>query len=145
VIEIKGAEQLAALSTKLKAAGDRELKRELSKGITQAMKPVPAAARASALKTLPRRGGLAQRVAKSQMRTVRRAGNRTAGIRLQAKDAYRLGLLDRGFVRHPVFGNRDVWRGQRVNMGWWTTPTEAAAPLARSEVEKAMQTVANKI
>jgi hypothetical protein len=145
VIEIKGAEQLATLSKRLKAAGDKELQRELSRGITQAMKPVPAAARASALKTLPSRGGLAQRVAKSQMRTVRRAGPRIAGVRLQAKNSYGLGMLDRGINHHPVYGNRKVWVRQAVTPGWWTDPTEAAAPLARSEVEKAMQTVANKI
>lgn len=145
MIEIRGAEQLAALSKKLKAAGNRELQQELSHGILQAVKPVITAARESARSTLPRRGGLAARVANSSIRTMSPGGARFSGVRLQAKNQYSLGRLDRGINRHPVYGNRRVWVTQKVTPGWWTKPTKEAAPQARAQVEQAMQRVANKI
>lgn len=145
MIEIKGVDQLVTLTKNLKAAGDKELQKELSKGISQAMRPVMSEVRSSALRTLPSRGGLAARVAKSSMRTVRRAGPRSAGIRLQAKSSYGLGWLDRGINRHPVYGNRKAWVTQQVTPGWWTKPTEAIAPETQRQLEAAMQTVANKI
>jgi hypothetical protein len=145
LIEIQGIDQLINLSKALKAAGDKELQRELSRGISQAMKPVTVAARDSARRTLPARGGLGQRVAKSQIRTVRRTGPRIAGVRLQAKNSYHLGQLNRGINHHPVFGNRKEWVTQRVTPGWWTIPTEAAAPRVRRDIIAAMNRVANKI
>jgi hypothetical protein len=139
-VEIKGAEQLAALSKALKAAGEKDLQRELSKAITTATRPVIAEARRSALNTLPRRGGLAAKVAKSSMRTQRRV----AGVRILAKNAYALGRMDKGQVRHRVFG-RDVWVTQQVRPGWWTKPTEAAGPEVRKAILEAMDAVAAKI
>ena len=145
MIEIRGAEQLARLSKALKAAGDRELQRELSRGISQAMKPVMADVRQSAQRTLPSRGGLAQKVARTPMRITRRAGSQIAYVRLQAKSPYHLGQLNRGILHHPVFGNRSVWVTQRVESGWWTRPTEAAAVQVRRELLTAMNRVAAKI
>lgn len=145
MIEIQGVDQLVHLSKALKAAGDKELQRELSKGISQAMKPLTAAVRQSALRTLPSRGGLAQKVAKSQMRVNRRAGSKIAHVRLVAKSSYHLGQLNRGINHHPVFGDRDAWVTQRVTPGWWTKPTEAAGPNVRREVIAAMDRVARKI
>jgi hypothetical protein len=140
-IEIKGAQQLASLSKALKVAGEKELQQELSKSITHAMVPLRAAAKTSALTTLPRRGGLNRRVARSSMRTRRSQ----RGIRLEAKNEYALGQLDRGRVRHPVFGNRKVWVTQRVPPDWWTRPTDEAAPGVRAAISAAMDVVAAKI
>ena len=144
-IKIQGAEDFHALSKALKIAGDKGLQRELSKGITSAMKPVTLAVRNSARTTLPQRGGLAARVAATPMRTIRRAGARSASIRLQARSSYHLGQLDRGLNRHPVFGNRKVWVTQRVTPGWWTRPTDAALPVAQREVMQAMDRVVVQI
>jgi hypothetical protein len=149
--DIRGADQLAKLAKQLKEAGDKGLQRELSKAISQATKPVKEAARQSALETLPKRGGLAARVAGSRFSTRRYASSRASGIRIQAKNAYALGRLDKGRVRHPVFADqgktRDEWTWvtQIIWPGWWTKPTKAAAPAVRREIEQAMQTVANKI
>lgn len=143
-IEIRGADQLQALSKRLKDLGDKELKREFSKAISAATKPLVQELRQSARETLPKKGGLADRVAKSQIRTVRRASSRTQGIRVTAKNPYVLGRLDQGKLRHPVFG-RNVWVDQTVKSGWWTRPTEAIGPDVRREVGAAMAAMARKL
>jgi hypothetical protein len=140
-VEVRGADQLARLSKQLKEAGNKDLQRELSRAIAQALKPLKADLQESARTTLPRRGGLGERIARSKFRTRR---NRQ-GLRLQAVSQDSIRKIDRGFVRHPVFGNREVWRGQRVAMGWWSKPVEAAAPKVRRELEQAMDRVAKKI
>jgi hypothetical protein len=142
-VEIRGVEQLAALSKALKAAGDKELQSELSKGISAATRPMINSVKQSARAQLPQRGGLAKRVAATSIRTSRTR----QGVRLRARNANLKGLaaIDRGIVRHPVFGNRNEWVTQRVNPGFWTEPLEASAPEARREIEAAMRTVIQKI
>ena len=140
MIEIQGAEQFAELSKRLRAAANKDLQKEMSLSISRAMRPLTAAIRASAASTLPQSGGLAARIAKSSMRTKRRA----LGITLIASNAYTLKKLDAGSVRHPVFG-RGRWVTQSVTPGWWTRPTTAFAPQARAAVQKALDDVAAKI
>lgn len=145
MIEVRGADQLAHLSKALKAAGRQDLQKELSRGISQALRPVIVAVRRSATQKLPNRGGLAAKVAKSRMRTTRETSQRGSGSRLQVANAYGLAQLDKGDAWHPVFGNRNVWVKQSVTSGWWTEPTEAAAPNVRRELQQAIDRVAAKI
>jgi hypothetical protein len=140
-VEVRGADQLARLSKQLKEAGNKDLQRELSRAINQALKPLKTDLQASARTTLPRRGGLAARVAASKFRTRRSR----QGLRLQAVSGDSIQRIDKGAVRHPVFGNRGVWVIQRVTAGWWTGPVEAAAPKVRQELELAMRQVAHRI
>lgn len=149
-VEVRGAEQLAALAKRLKDAGDKQLKRELMAAITKSTEPLrKVALPASARHTLPRKGGLNELVARSQFRQQRRMSGRTAGLRIVAKNPnLQLEKLDQGQVRHPVFarkGRPRVWVVQPVAAGWFTKPTEAAAPLIRAEVSQAMTTTAARI
>jgi hypothetical protein len=139
------------LSMQLKEAGDKGLARELTKAISQAVKPLKSELPASARSHLPRRGGLADRVAASRVGFSRRTKGNAVGLRVQAKNAYHLAQMDKGFVRHPVFKRKEeqmrsaVWVTQKVEPGWFTDPVEAAAPRIRHDVQKAMDTVAAKI
>jgi hypothetical protein len=141
VIEIQGADQLAQLSRQLKETAARGLRRELSKALNEATKPVKQAARESARDILPRHGGLNEKVANSKF-TTRRSAN---GLRVQAKNSYALKRLDEGVLQHPVFGHREHWVTQRVTAGWWSTPMEKLAPTAREEISRAMQRIADQI
>jgi hypothetical protein len=144
-VEIRGAEQLAALSKALKDAGEKDLQRELSKAITAAVKPVKPAVQKSARRILPKRGGLAARVAKASITTRKRSGPRIAGVRVVATSRDSLRQIDRGFIRHPVFGNRERWVTQRVQPGWFTEPTEAMRDDVQRALIKAMNDVAKKL
>lgn len=145
--EVTGADEFLKLSKALKAAGQTELRKELNSGIRRATKPLVAKTRAEARRRLPKSGGLAERVAKAPQRVSVRTGATTAGVRLVVpkKGGSAAGGANRGVVRHPVFGNRDVWVEQRVTPGWFDDPIKAAAPSIRRDIERAMEDVAKQV
>ena len=56
-----------------------------------------------------------------------------------------LARLDKGELRHPVFGNRRVWVGQRVKPGWFTTPIEQNIGEFRKAIDDAVDAVIKEI
>jgi hypothetical protein len=145
-IEIRGANQLADLSRALRQAGDKDLQKELGRAVNAAVRPLKDDLKASARSRLPHSGGLAEQIAKSSFVTRRRAGQRVAGVRVVGRSKFSLYHLDRGEVRHRKKGEPPAaWTVQRIRPGWWTDPTENAAPEIRAELVKAMDDIARKI
>jgi hypothetical protein len=142
-----GADQMRAIAKALKDLGDKSLKREFTKAITKTLDPLKTELAASALRTLPRRGGLAARVARTRVRVARRAngGVRLVGRSTDLRDLKRLD--DPGAVRHPVFqrpgqSRRDVpWVRQQVPAGWFSGPLTEAKP----ELQRNMLAVASEL
>jgi len=141
-----GAEKLFRLGAALKAAGNKDLERELRRAMQRSGKPLVAAARWGARRRLPVRGGLAARVAASKfgVRT-RTVGKRGSAVRIVGTSGYDLQGMDDGLVRHPVFGNRKKWVNEPVRPGWFSDALEGKAPEVRSEIEKAINIVAAKL
>ena len=48
----------------------------------------------------------------------------------------KLEALDRGELRHPLYGNRKYWFSQSVRPGFWSRPIEDRAPQIRDAVAK---------
>lgn len=154
-VVVEGAWQLKVLSRHLKEAGPegKGLRKELLKEIRKAVEPAKDAARASAAADLPHRGGLAALIAGSKFTSRTKLGGRDVGVIISArhrKTGGRPGMIalkamDRGRLRHPVFGNRKVWVTQAVRPGWFTRPMEATAPAVRRDVLDAMEKTAEKI
>jgi hypothetical protein len=90
---------------------------------------------------------LADRVVNARFSVKTKAG-RNPAVMLRATDAngraINLNALDHGHVRHPVFGNRDVWVAQPVTEGWWSKPMEAGIPAVTAEVIAAVNRVVAK-
>lgn len=148
----EGAEQFFALARRLKEAADKDLQRELYRGLNRAAKPLTAAVRQSALNVLPRAGKYNVTIsAETKIKLQRRTGARSVGIKLIATattatgKARELVKLDQGKLRHPLFGNRGYWYAQRVTPGWFSKPTEASGPAVREQLLIAMKNVADKI
>jgi hypothetical protein len=145
-VRVVDTEDFIALSRALRKVGSRELKSELTRGITAAAKPLKKAAKDSARSILPSGGGLGRRVARTSLPHKRRTTGGHAGIRIEAKsnavkDPYR---IDRGRIKHPVFG-RGPWVLQDVPKGWFTEPMESGGPAVRKELLTVMERVANKL
>lgn len=138
--EIQGRDQFLQLATNLQRAR-QQLLTELNKGVEEELKKLPNQLRASAIRTLPTHGGLDRRVAASSMTVVRRPG----GVRLATISRDSLRQLDRGHLRHPVFGNRQKWVPQRVPEGWWTKPVEAAKPGIQRRLAEALDRVGRRV
>jgi hypothetical protein len=147
VLQIDGADKLHELARVLKVAGEKDLRRQVLRNLTRAMKPVRVEAKRSLVETMPKRGGLARAKARQvRFRTSTRTGASTAGVRLLATGGQVRRIDREGQFRHPVFNRHDVpWESQRVNAGWFTRPTRAAAPQVRAEVERALNDVARQI
>lgn len=149
MIEVSGAEQLAALSKRLKEAGEKGLQRELNKGIREAVEPFREAVRQSALNKLPRKGGLAQRVADQVVPRPRKVNNsKGVGLRLIAtgrQGMRSLAALDAGKIRHPVFGDTEKWVSQLVQAHVWSQPAEDLGPGVARQVQAAINRVVRQI
>lgn len=143
-LSIKGTDELGDLAKALRAAGDsgKGLKRELYRGMNRATKPLRAEAQKAAASRLPQSGGLAARVAKTKM-TTRILTGRNPGVSIQPKGTAL--STDRGYVKHPVFGNKGRWVTQTVEGGWFSDTMRGAAPSVRKELIQAMSDVADQI
>ncbi len=138
------AEDFFRLSKQLKAAGQTDLRKALTKGIRQAVRPLVKDSRAAARRRLPQSGGLAALVARSPQKIQVRTGQNTYGVRIvvgKAKSAAR--STDLGVIRHPVFG-RGTFVSQRVPSGWFSDTAEAAQPRIVREVGDVVDDVARR-
>jgi len=140
--EIRGAGELEKLAKRLKDTGGNDLKKELLRGIREANKPTIAKVKKSAAENLPRRGGLAAKVAKEPIGTRTRLTGNSAGVTISRK---RGRGLNAGRLRKPLFGNRDRWYDQPVAKDWFNKPIEDDATQIRNGLQKVMQDVAAKI
>ena len=146
-LRVKGVEDFGRVAKKLKAAGEegKGLRRELLKGINRETKPLRQAAKANARRTLPKRGGLARLVARASMTTKTRLSGASASVRIVAKKAEHIARIDKGTVRHPVFGNRKLWVSQSVAPGWFTKPMQEGSSKVRTAILQAVRNTAKKI
>lgn len=158
-VQSTGAEQLAALGKALKEAGDKDLRRELLKASQRATRPVKQEVKKSAVDTLPRRGGLGFWVARLKIVTKTRVQGRNVGVQIRGSRDKRskaskvdLWAINRGRVRHPVYGRWSTRRGkpidqiQLVPKHFFTKVMEGpVADRARKEFTDAMQTIASQI
>ena len=150
---VEGIESLAALARDLKAAGDKGLTKELRSGLQRSTRPLKAAAKAGALEHLPNSGGLAEEVAASRFTTRANLLGRNPSVKLVAAGRqnaegrkHDLDAMDRGRLRHPLYGRRKArWYTQLVRPGWFTESLQHAAPAVRSELDKAVAAVIAKL
>lgn len=140
--KVSGADDLELLAKRLKEISGTELKKELLRGIRETNKPTIARIKDSARANLPKRGGLADRVARETIGTRTRLTGDSAGVRIQRK---RGRALNAGRLRKPLFGNRKHWYDQPVAKDWFDKPIEDDAPQIRRGLQRVMEDVAAKI
>ncbi len=118
--EIRGFDEILALSKALKHAGETEMRKGLGNGLKQGVRPLIPLMSQAALSKLPKRGGLAARMAKRPITPVVRTG-KDPGVGLVMRKA-QPGFLT-GEIRHPAFkpvGPVKVpWAAQRVDGVWF--------------------------
>ncbi len=150
-----GALQFGVLAKHLKDTGQGELRKKLYKGINDTARPL--AEEISSVEHLkpyvPDR--YAPILAADLTVTVsKRTSDANPGVSIRAKGrqrARKVRWLDRGFINHPIYatGPRDEWRwanGQRGGMrpGFFSDPTEHAAPEVRNAILREMTEIARK-
>lgn len=139
-----GAQQLEELARRLKATGDRELRKELLRGIREGTKGTKPDITRSLSTRLPQRGGLAARMATSRITTKTKLAGSIVGVRLEASAPHDIRSMNAGRLRHKIFG-RDQWADQTIEPGVFDDPIKDDAPQIRSAVERVMADVARRI
>lgn len=140
-LTVRDSGQIKRLQQELRRINSPATKKKYYSGLQRATKPMRAAAKEEALSILPKRGGLNRHVAGNKLATRARQG----GVHVMSVTRSQARLIDRGKVRHPVFGNRDVWRTTDVPSGWFTRPMQDGAPAARKELAAVFDDVARDI
>ncbi|HEY3261366.1 MAG TPA: hypothetical protein VGJ95_14045 [Pseudonocardiaceae bacterium] len=152
-LSVKGAQDLRELTQALKDAGAKDLQKELYRGINRAMKPLKEVARKAAREGLPKRGGLADTIARSKI-TTRRVVNKRRNmysVRLVATSGHDIRALDRGKLRWPVFPEEGsdrsewTWKKRDIKPGWWSEPLKRASGIPREEILQVMADVKRKL
>jgi len=145
-MRVTGAENLLALSKKLKAVGDKGLQKELRAGLRGAVKPALKDVARHAVDVLPAKGGLGEEVAGTKFTISVRGSGRNPGVRVKAREKqHDVEAIDRGRLRHPVFGNRRAWVTQDVPPGWFTTPMDAAGPHVVKELNAVIDRISAQL
>jgi hypothetical protein len=142
-IKVEAPDKLDLVARTLRDLGDKDLSRELYRGLNRATTKLKADAKEEASKRLPRAGGLARRVAGAKLSTSRRGG-RNPGVSIRAKGMAQLAGMDAGRVSHPVFGNRDVWVTQDITPGWFSDPMEAGKGEVKVAIEDVLDDLATQ-
>ena len=139
--------QLRALGVRLKAAGARDIKLEMTRGLRLGAAPLIPIVRRAAIDQLPKAGGLNEQVASQKISVSVTTGAKTAGVRMKttAKDTKQ---TDSGYVKHPVFGKwrKDVPPQQiPAAVGWWSKTLERSAPTVQPALQAVLESIAMKV
>lgn len=140
-LSVQGAEDFLALSKRLKATGQLELRKELNKGLRRAARPLIPKARSAARTTLPQRGGLATLIGGRPMRVSVRTGS-TPGVSIVA--AKTDPRIDAGRVYHPVFGRRPGVV-QRIRPGFFSETLQREAPAVRDDLLAVLDDITRRV
>lgn len=150
-VDLEGADKLKEVVRALRQLGDKEFSREFYRRTNRILKPVKSAVKASPPSFLPRRGGLAAEVASSVKVSSSRKTGRRPGLSITASSNSRSGgerdleSLNRGRLRHPLFGHRGHWFDQSVKPGWFDDPIVEQAPGIRQELVQVLDEMAQDI
>lgn len=157
-IRLAGVDEVLKLAKQIKATGDRGLGREMARALNAAIDPVKESIATEAGRTMPS-GYRATLTASLRHRRTQRTAAREASLRLTTvgegrKEQRDLVRLNKGELRHPVFGrSRKTKRGRRKNP-WATTEIRAgfhdrgvkdAGPEAEKRLEHVLDDFADRL
>jgi hypothetical protein len=142
------ATEFEALARALKDAGEKDLARELRKGINDAAKPLAQQVQnVEHLKPyMPNR--YAEVLAGDLAVTISQRTGTIPGVTLRARGRRRyrhVARLNQGILTHPVFGDRRVWRSQDIRPRFFDDPVAASGPQVRDQIAAAVRRVISKI
>lgn len=139
LVRTDGADELDRIAGRLAKADDKRLSRHLSREIRGVVKPLGRRWLDRAADELPQRGGLGDKVRRQGRIGVQQSlRGASTSVTVSLKVPMDLRSLNRGRIRHPVFG-RGGWVDQRIRPGIFTDALAAEAPAARKALVRAGQ------
>lgn len=150
-LEVVGTADFVRVANQLRALGKdgMVLRRELRNELKDAARPMGDAVREHVALYVPSGYApvLAAAVTVTPMQSLRGA---TAGLKLRVtakgrRQRRQVGVIDKGILRHPVYGNRDVWVSQRVKPGFASDPLYDSSDEARDQIQQAIRKAIEKV
>jgi len=131
--------EFTQMARRLDRLGSGVLGDAMERGASAVVPELARIAQAEAKSLLPHRGGLAARVAKTNITTKVSSNPRHPNVRIIAQPSavQNPRAINRGRVRHLTFG-RVPWISQNVRADWFSGPMSRGAPLIRASVERAV-------
>lgn len=150
-LKITGTQQFVTLAKKLNAQGrqGRGLWRELNTQLKQAAEPMIDVVKLHLSDYLPDayakvlRTSLTVRVSRSTKGNA--AGLKLVGVAKGVKKKRHIKVINDGTLRHPVYGNPEVWVDQPVRPGFWSTPLDSARAIPAKQIRRAVQNTIRKL
>jgi hypothetical protein len=146
-----GGDDFAALSRRLREAGETGLARSLRKALKDAADPITSEIRDPAhVKRYMPDAYAAVLAADVKVTTTQRGSIRNPGVRIEAvgrEKKRKVVKVNAGVLTHPLFGDRDRWFRQEDGMkaGFFTDPCDKSGPQVRDKILAAMHDTAMKI
>ena len=129
----------------LKAAATKEMRTELRKIMSEETKPTRKKVKQSAIDNLPTGGGLNKWVARIPSANTD-FREKSAGVRIRMqKKGHDLAALNRGRLRHPLFGNRKHWYMQAIEPGFFTKPIEDDEEALKRRIQAAIEAYMDRL
>ena len=143
-VRTSGADDLAKIGRQLREAGDKKLKNNVAASIRKVAKPMGHKILEEAARDMPHRGGFSQRLAARKYGVRSSLTGKSASMWLAFKPGGRgLAAIDRGELRHPVFGHRKTWARQTVPAGRLSAALKDQGPEFQRSVLKAANDTLN--
>lgn len=136
--------EMARQKAKMTQIGQRTLNNAIRRAVTSSTKPTRIKIRSSIRAELPKKGGLNKWVGKTPTAQTKFGyGAHPASIKLTLdKKGHDFRKMNRsGKARHPVFGNRKVWRVTEVPIRFFERVIIDDAPRLKLAVTKAVSDV----
>lgn len=151
-LRVEFAPNLQSVAAAYRAA-DPELRKQMRRALAEVAKPLGMHVRSAGSGRLPRRGGLAARVARARIGTTLGTSSRnpSIAIRLSTREGYNLRLMNAGKLRHPVFARSDrtreqwAWVSQEIEPDAFARAFDEGAPEVRRAAMKALQAVLDDV
>lgn len=143
-VSFRGSQKLDALAHRLEAAGRSDLEEELDAELRKPARRLRSAVYASVPPHMP--VGYETPLATSlRFRDDVRTGGSGGRVRVAMSSRRDIAALEEGRLRHPVYGNQNVWVVQRIRPGFWSEPTERVMGEVQDGMIAALDRVAAKI
>lgn len=117
-------------------SGDKAIAKRVRTSIREAARPIGQDVVVQGADPMPSRGGLRARLRQGQVSL--RASRSGVAMTLSDRAGDKLGGLDRGTLRHRVFG-RNSWVAQRVPAGSYRRALERQGPRLAARVRSGLQ------
>lgn len=148
-VRVQGGAQLHTIIERLRETGNEGLGKGMAAGLRLAAGQLKPAVLAEVPKAMPKgyapvlSRSLQFRVSVRDFKHVARVTWRVYGDgRREKRD---VPTLNRGTLRHPVFGHRGFWVDQRVRRGFVDRPADRLGPEVRRQMQVVIDQVADKI